>query len=229
MPGSGIAVDDVTNGMATFALQGPASLDALRRLGDIGSIRSLDYFSFGHTKLNGVTCRIGRLGYTGEPGFELIVARDHAAGLWQALSDDARPAGFIAADTLRIEAGFALFTNEFRLKVSPAEAGLGKFFKSARQPPPEIALISFRADADGLQWPWEPSRPLRRPAAPGEVVVTSACDSNVAGGLLGLGYVRADGKADASLYDPAGIFRNIRRTPMPFYDAAKRRPRMPWR
>jgi aminomethyltransferase len=227
--GTSIDVVDVGPDIATFALQGPASLTTLGRLGDIGSIEPLGYFSFGHAKLNGIGCRIGRLGYTGEAGFEIIAAREDACALWQALSVLARPAGFITTDILRIEAGFVLFSNEFRLRVSPSEAGLGKFHRSSRLAAPEIALISFRAEADGLKWPWQPSRQLKRPVAPDEIAVTSACESIVAGGILGLGYVRAEGGVDASWHDPTGIFRNVRRVPMPFYDTAKRRPRAPWR
>jgi aminomethyltransferase len=226
--GPGIGVTDIAADMATFAVQGPGSLDVLRRLGDIGPIEPLGYFSFGHAKLNGIACRIGRLGYTGEAGFEIIVAREHARSLWQALSAYARPAGFIAADMLRIEAGFVLFSNEFRLPVSPSEAGLGKFYRSTLLATPEIALISFCADADCLTWPWEPSQQLERPATPGEIVVTSACESIRAGGILGLAYVLAAPEAGARLRDPTGIFRKIRPTPMPFYDTAKRRPRAPW-
>jgi glycine cleavage system aminomethyltransferase T len=224
--GPGICVTDSGSKTVTFALQGPASLKTLSRLGDAGAIEPLGYFSFGHAKLNGIDCRIGRLGYTGEPGFEIIAAKRHARDLWQALAAHARPAGFIATDMLRIEAGFVLFSNEFCLPVAPAEAGLGNFH---RAPPaaPKVSLISFRADADRLNWPWLPSRQLKRPAAPGEIVVTSACDSAVAGGILGLGYVLAGTKAD--LHDPVGVFRNIQRTAMPFYDPAKRRPRAPWR
>jgi aminomethyltransferase len=225
---SGISVTDTGSGTATFALQGPASLESLSRLGDIGTVEPLGYFSFGNAKLDGIDCRIGRLGYTGEPGFEIIIAKNHARELWRALAAHAQPAGFTATDMLRIEAGFVLFSNEFRLPVEPAEAGLGNFHRSspaARQ----VSLISFRAEADGLIWPWQPPRQLERPGAPGEIVVTSACNSVVAGGILGLGYVLAATEAEACLHDPAGIFRNIRRTPMPFYDTAKRRPRAPWR
>jgi glycine cleavage system aminomethyltransferase T len=226
--GPGLSVTDIASDMATFAVQGPSSLDVLRRLGDIGPIERLGYFSFGRPKLNGIACRIGRLGYTGEAGFEIIVAREHAGALWQALSAHARPAGFIAADMLRIEAGFVLFSNEFRLPVSPSEAGLGKFHRSALLAAPEITLISFCADADCLTWPWEPSQQLERPFTPGEIVVTSACESIEAGGILGLGYVLAAPEAGAMLRDPTGMFRKIRRAPMPFYDTAKRRPRAPW-
>lgn len=225
----GISVTDITADMAVFAVQGPGSLDALRPLGDVGPIAPLGYFSFGHTKLDGIACRIGRLGYTGEAGFEIIVPRGHAHALWQALSAHARPAGFIAADMLRIEAGFVLFKNEFRLPVSASEAGLGKFCQSTDRAPPEISLTSFRADPARVQWPWEPSRRLQRPAAPGEIVVTSACESVAADGILGLGYVLAGADTPARLHDPAGVFHNIRPTPRPFYDTAKLRVRAPWR
>jgi len=233
--GPGVAVSEVAN-RATFAVQGPASLDALRRLGTIDAIAALPYFGFTDASLDGIACRVGRLGYTGEAGFEVICRRSDAEHLWQTIARYARPAGFIALDMLRIEAGFVLFSNEFRLPATPAEAGLGKFY-AASQPLPKITLVSFVADADGLAWPWRPRGPCERPSTPGEVVVTSACESIVAGGILGLGYALggheaeddAGARPDASLRDPTGIFRNIRQTPLPYYDTAKRRPRLPWR
>jgi len=214
---------------ATFALQGPASLDILRRLGRVDAIEPLPYFSFADATLGGVACRIGRLGYTGEAGFEMICSRGQSSELWQTLSSYARPAGFVAMDMLRIEAGFVLFSNEFRVPVTPQEAGLEKFYRSRPSTPPHITLISFRADADRLDWPWRPSRPPQRPATPGEVVVTSACDSIVAGGILGLGYVLSDREPAAPLSDPTGIFRNMQQTSMPYYDPHKRQPRSAWR
>lgn len=227
--GPGITISNITPDTATFALQGPGSLDALRSFGDTTSIEPLGYFRFCQTKLKGIPCRIGRLGYTGEAGFEIILPRESARDLWQALLVRVRPAGFIAADMLRIEAGFVLFSNEFRLSVSPQEAGLGKFCRSTDSRASQIKLISFCADANVLRLPWEPLRNLKRPVTPGEVVVTSACQSIAVGGILGLGYVVADTDIGATLNDPAGIFRNIRRMPLPFYDPAKSRQRQPWR
>ena len=213
---------------AVLALQGPASLDILRRLGGrIDGIEALPYFRFIEASLDGIACRIGRLGYTGEPGFEIICPDCAAERLWQVIALYARPAGFIALDKLRIEAGFVLFSNEFRLPITPAEAGLGKFYQAAA-PPRRIKLISFMADADRLVWPWQPSGSLLRPSSAGEIVVTSACESVVAGGILGLGYALAEDEPDASLRDRSEIFRNIRQTPLPYYDTGKRRTRLPW-
>src|SRR5262245_25376276 len=174
---------------ATFAVQGPASLEAVRHLGATANIEALPYFGFTETMLDGIPCRIGRLGYSGEPGFEIICPKQSADRLWQALADHARPAGSIALDLLRIEAGFVLFSNEFRLPVTPAEAGLGKFYDRPGLPPPVLELVSFIAEAGRLDWPWRPTwKPTWTPNSPqlsrGEIVVTSACTSVIAGGIL---------------------------------------------
>jgi glycine cleavage system T protein (aminomethyltransferase) len=224
-----IDIADMTADISVLAIQGPSSLDALRGLGDTGAIKNLEYFSFSDSSLAGIACRTGRLGYTGETGFEIVVPRRHERNLWQALSARARPAGFIAVDILRIEAGFVLFCNEFRLPVSPREAGLGRFHPATDSLSPAVELVSFCAEADSVRWPWVPSPRLERPVAVGEIVVTSACKSVVAAGILGLGYIRADTEPGMKLHDSTGMFRNIRRTLMPFYDPAKRRPRAPWR
>jgi glycine cleavage system T protein (aminomethyltransferase) len=232
LAGPQIQVTDLTAQRATFAAQGPGTFEALRNLGDGDVIRRLQYFTFDHTGLAGIPCMIGRLGYTGEPGFEIIVAHGQACDLWRTLSRHLRPAGFVAADLLRIEAGFPLFTNEFSLPVRPAEAGLARFHGAGDQPGCAIKLVSFHADASdlpSLSWPWRPARAPERPARPGELAVTSACDSVVAGGVLGLGYALAGTTPSTPLRDPTGIFRNIRLTALPFYDTAKRRPRAPWR
>jgi len=226
---SKVGITDVTNDIAVLALQGPGALDVLNQLGDTSQIRPLGYFSFSQARLDGTTCRIGRLGYTGEAGFEIILPRAAARDSWLALSRLARPAGFIAADMLRIEAGFVLFCNEFRLPVSPEEAGVGRFYHSADFGRPPLTLISFCADANTLRLPWQPSHVLQRPVAREEIAVTSACRSNAAGRILGLGYVRADTELGACLHDSTGTFHNIRRTPLPFYDTAKRRPKAAWR
>ena len=224
--GSGITVTEEAN-RAVFALQGPASLEVLSHLGPIESIVALPYFAFADALLDGVACRIGRLGYTGERGFEIICPRSAADRVWHAIAAYARPAGFIALDMLRIEAGFVLFENEFRLPVTPAEAGLGKFYQGAALPAADAILVSFTANADRLTLPWQPSA-VQLPSH-GEIAVTSACDSIVAGRVLGLGYVRARHPLGAPLRDPTGTFGNIRQAPLPYYDTAKRRPRQVWR
>jgi glycine cleavage system aminomethyltransferase T len=224
-----LRVSDITPDSTVIALQGPASFDVLGALGVASEIRALKYFSFADSYIAGIPCRIGRLGYTGEAGFELIVAQEYARKLRRLLAGTARPAGFIAADALRIEAGFVLFTNEFRLPVSPAEAGLAKFHSNGNGARSAMKLVTFTADAGEFQaLPWQPSNSLSRPSKPGEIAVTSACRSVCAPGIVGLGYVLAETPPDAALHDASGIFCNVVQAHTPVYDRQKLRPRAVW-
>jgi aminomethyltransferase len=68
---------------------------------------------------------IGRTGYTGEDGFEIMLPATHAVELWQALRDaGVRPCGLGARDTLRLEAGMNLYGQDMDESVSPLESGL---------------------------------------------------------------------------------------------------------
>ncbi|MGB6818876.1 MAG: hypothetical protein WBE29_18240, partial [Pseudolabrys sp.] len=130
---------------AVFAVQGPGALDTLGKLGGDDTIGDLTYFRFAQAELAGTLCTIGRLGYTGEAGFEIILPRSESQRIWRQLARYSRPSGFIAMDTLRIEAGFVLFANEFRLHVSPAEAGLQQFCAEQNVQQTALKLVSFQA------------------------------------------------------------------------------------
>ncbi|WP_374259741.1 glycine cleavage system aminomethyltransferase GcvT [Zoogloea sp.] len=68
---------------------------------------------------------IARTGYTGEDGFELTLPADQAAATWDALiAAGVKPCGLGARDTLRLEAGMALYGNDMDESVSPLNAGL---------------------------------------------------------------------------------------------------------
>jgi aminomethyltransferase len=69
---------------------------------------------------------IARTGYTGEDGFEIILPAAQAPGLWQSLvARGARPCGLGARDTLRLEAGMALYGTDMDASVTPLGCGLG--------------------------------------------------------------------------------------------------------
>jgi aminomethyltransferase len=69
---------------------------------------------------------VGRTGYTGEDGFEVMLPGDQAPAFWQALSDaGVAPCGLGARDTLRLEAGMNLYGNDMDEAQSPLESGLG--------------------------------------------------------------------------------------------------------
>jgi aminomethyltransferase len=68
---------------------------------------------------------IGRTGYTGEDGFEIMLPATRAASLWGALAAaGVRPCGLGARDTLRLEAGMNLYGQDMTEKENPLESGL---------------------------------------------------------------------------------------------------------
>jgi aminomethyltransferase len=69
---------------------------------------------------------VGRTGYTGEDGFELLLDREAGLALWQQLLDEGVvPCGLGARDTLRLEAAMHLYGSEMDAGTTPLEAGLG--------------------------------------------------------------------------------------------------------
>jgi aminomethyltransferase len=69
---------------------------------------------------------LGRTGYTGEDGFEIMLPNPDAPGLWAALLEaGVAPAGLGARDTLRLEAGMNLYGTDMDESVGPLESGLG--------------------------------------------------------------------------------------------------------
>jgi aminomethyltransferase len=69
---------------------------------------------------------VARTGYTGEDGFEVMVAAEQAAALWRDLAAaGVAPCGLGARDTLRLEAGMNLYGQDMDESVSPLESGLG--------------------------------------------------------------------------------------------------------
>ena len=68
---------------------------------------------------------VARTGYTGEDGFELMIPAARAEATWNALlGAGVKPAGLGARDTLRLEAGMALYGQDMDEQTSPLEAGL---------------------------------------------------------------------------------------------------------
>jgi aminomethyltransferase len=118
----GVLVRDLSGTNAVLAVQGPASARVLER--HLEEAPGIAYFGFREAPLAGVPVTIARLGYSGEVGYELIVPGELAPALWRRLAADARECGFDAANSLRIESGYILFTNELARPVNPFELGL---------------------------------------------------------------------------------------------------------
>jgi aminomethyltransferase len=113
---------------AQIAIQGPRAQATLQKItaADLGAIR---YYWFADGEVCGVPARIARTGYTGEDGFEIYIAPREAERIWGAAMAagaefGVKPCGLGARNTLRLEAGMALYGHEIDASISPLEAGL---------------------------------------------------------------------------------------------------------
>ncbi len=110
--GMDVQVLDDSERIAALALQGPLSRAILSTAVD-GGAEKLRYYRFVRTTLDGIPVTISRTGYTGDLGYEVWTPADHAVALWDALMAHGKgygitPAGLVALDMARIEAGLIL-------------------------------------------------------------------------------------------------------------------------
>jgi aminomethyltransferase len=136
------SVEDVTEQVAGLSLQGPTSRALLATIADI-DLSQLGYFQIAPAKIAGAPAWISRTGYTGDLGYEIFVDPTDAVATWDALMEAGRafalrPAGNVALDMLRIEAGLLLLDADFHSarqtffevqKSTPFELGLGWMVK----------------------------------------------------------------------------------------------------
>ncbi|GHI87270.1 aminomethyltransferase [Streptomyces xanthophaeus] len=130
-------VRDDRDAYALLAVQGPESPGILASLTD-ADLDGLKYYAGLPGTVAGVPALIARTGYTGEDGFELFVAPEHAVELWQALTKAGEgvglvPAGLSCRDTLRLEAGMPLYGHELTTSLTPFDAGLGRVVKFEKE------------------------------------------------------------------------------------------------
>jgi glycine cleavage system T protein (aminomethyltransferase) len=109
--GLDVAIEDVSDSLAALSLQGPTSRAIL------GNI-DLRYFRLTQTSIAGIAVSVSRTGYTGDLGYELWVSSREAIPLWDAVMDAGRaygitPAGMLALDVARIEAGLMLIDVDY--------------------------------------------------------------------------------------------------------------------
>ena len=83
-------------------------------------------------------CIVSKTGYTGSAGYELYLAAEDAASMWELLLKTGKEEGLIccglgARDTLRLEAGMPLYGHEMNETVTPLETGLGFCVKFSKE------------------------------------------------------------------------------------------------
>jgi len=137
--GLNVEIEDISEKVAALALQGPTSGRLLHAVAD-ANIAGLKYFRVTHGKIAGAPVDISRTGYTGDLGYEIWVPCKDAIKVFDALMDkgrafDIHPAGMVALDIARIEAGLILIEVDYisskkslieEQRYTPGEIGLGK-------------------------------------------------------------------------------------------------------
>ena len=137
--GMDVQIEDISEKVAALALQGPTSASLLKSVAE-ADIANLKYFRYTSGKIAGVPVDISRTGYTGDLGYELWIPWNDAVKVWDALmakgkAFDLHPAGMLALDIARVEAGLLLIEVDYSSskkaliesqKYSPYELGFGK-------------------------------------------------------------------------------------------------------
>ncbi len=113
---------------AQLAIQGPSATGVAQKLTDI-NLAPIKRYRFVDGHFGGAPARIARTGYTGEDGWEIYLAPEHAVRLWNEIlaagkSMNIMPCGLGARNTLRLEAAMPLYGHEIHASITPWEAGL---------------------------------------------------------------------------------------------------------
>ncbi len=141
-----VEINDVSDTLAALSLQGP-NAHAILGSATGGSIDGLGFFRLTAARVGDVPVTVTRTGYTGDLGYEIWVEAPHAPRLWDALIEAGRaygitPAGILALDVARLEAGLVLIDVDYvpahraiveDRKSSPLELGLGWTVKLDKQ------------------------------------------------------------------------------------------------
>ena len=235
--GGAVTINDQTMQTSLLACQGPGALRLARGLAEDG-LAGLRPFGWTQTRLrncgdaSGAGVLVGRTGYTGEDGVEIMAPAAAAPALWQSLTDaGAVPCGLGARDVLRTEAGLPLHGHELDEATTPVAARLERFVDYGKDFIGREALLRQRAAGArftlvGLRLPGR-SAPragyalsvMGRPAGQ----VTSGCYSPTLDTSLGMGYVFPEFSRPGTVLelDKRGVIEEITVTALPHY----RRPR----
>ncbi|RMG09964.1 MAG: glycine cleavage system aminomethyltransferase GcvT [Planctomycetota bacterium] len=232
-----VELSDETTRWAMLAVQGPRAREVLEPLCD-RDLAKLKYYRCAGAMVLGEPCFLARTGYTGEVGYELVFDAARAEWLWDELlrrgeGVGLRPVGLGARDTLRLEAGMALYGHELDRETNPLEAGLdfavkldaGEFYgrealRRVRAEGPRRKLVGFVVE--GRRIPRQGATVLHDGEACGRV--TSGTKSPTLGKVVCMAYVpRAlSESAEGWEVEVSGRRYPMRPTALPFYSRTRK-------
>ncbi|HEY0370737.1 MAG TPA: glycine cleavage system aminomethyltransferase GcvT, partial [Thermoanaerobaculia bacterium] len=225
-------VKNVSKDYAQLAIQGPEAERVLQTMTE-APLADIKYYRFTTGTVDGAPAIISRTGYTGEDGFEIYIAPEHAPRILRKLVDaGVKPCGLGARDTLRLEAKMALYGNDIDQTTTPIEADLGWIVKldkgdfagrdviaREKSDGPKRKLVGFEMVDRGIARHGYPIV-----AGSDEIgVVTSGTHSPTLKKAIGLAYLPLDKSAQGSEFTVLirGKEARARVIPTPFYKRAK--------
>lgn len=234
LAGFDVALDDASLRTALIALQGPLARAILEPLTDV-DLAELRYYAIVEGHAAGVPALLARTGYTGEDGFELFLDVADAGDAWLRMLEAGAdrglvPAGLGARDTLRLEAGMALYGNELDRETTPFEAGLDRLVRPdkadfvgrqalerARDAGPRKRLVGLMMLGRGIARHGYPVHRATEASVCG--VITSGTLSPTLGQAIAMAYVPMDAVTPGTMLEVSirGSRIAAEVVPLPFY------------
>jgi len=236
-----VQVKDVSDNIAMFALQGPGAQAILQKVVPI-DLTTVRRYWLTFTSYKGTRMSISRSGYTGEDGFEThlwdtpLTRPQGAIELWNDIltagKSAIRPCGLGARDTLRLEAGMCLYSNDIDEETTPFEAKLDFAVKLdkprfigrealVKQKQKGVERVRVGLKMRGRAIPRRGFAVLRKDEKIGEL--TSGTFSPLLQQGIAMAYLRTENASDGTAVDVDVRGRDVEATvtAMPFYDPEK--------
>jgi aminomethyltransferase len=126
-------VQNVSSEYSLLAVQGPKAAAIVSKVTE-ATLADMNYYRFCRATCCGASGILSRTGYTGEDGFEFYFPVAESERVWNSILEAGKPEGLIPAglgarNTLRLEAGMALYGHELDEETTLLEAGLGRICK----------------------------------------------------------------------------------------------------
>ena len=221
-----------TTELAMIAVQGPTSQATLQGLTDrdLGDLR---YFRFWpqQTTVAGRDAWVLRTGFSGEKGYEVVMAPEDANAVWDALiAAGGVPFGLTAIDLARTEVGLIIIAVDYEPgEISPWDLSMDRFIKTDTECVGAGALAAYGAN------PPKRFKALRieGDTAP-EYGATITKDGEEVGtvtspavsprfGAIGLAILNADAAVEGDKVEVGGAVATV--SGLSLYDPEKKRPR----
>ncbi len=203
-----ISINNLSNDLATISVAGPNSRELLQKLSNKDlSKTAMPFMSMKEMDIGYAPCKVARLSFTGELGYELYIPASYAKATYDLLLKEGksyglREFGIRALVSMGMEKAFGAWSREFTPDYTPIMCGFDRFVDydkgefigrekaiEDRLNDPSMRLVPIEIDAiDADAWGYEPIWHKDEYAG----FVTSGAYGHTVGRSLALGYLRAE-------------------------------------